>query len=165
MISLPIIAEAALCGYTFIEVKTTMKNNAAQRIGETILVLVLRISGIILMTALVPAVMPFAWMQEIHRWIGMGELPNEPIVGYLARSLSLMYAMHGALIFFVSLDIQRLLPVARFLAILGLAFGVAMIFLDLAVGMPAYWVLGEGPFIIPLSAVILWLSYRVTKQL
>jgi len=133
---------------------------------EKILVVFLKICGIILMVALIPAVMPFFWMQEIHRWLGMGELPGEPIVGYLTRSLSLMYVAHGALIYFVSLDVRRFLPVVRFLGILCIVFGSSMIGLDAAVGMPAYWIVCEGPLIVPLGIVILSLAKGVpgTKE-
>lgn len=52
------------------------------------LVVLLQVSGVILLTALIPAVMPFPWMQEIHRQLGMGELPEGPIMSYLTRSLA-----------------------------------------------------------------------------
>ena len=131
---------------------------------EKILVWLLRISGIILLTALVPVAMPFSWMQVIHRYLGMGELPAGPIMGYLTRSLSLFYAMHGALIIFVSLDIRRYLPVVKFLAVVAILFGVSMVVLDSAVGMPLYWILCEGPFVIPLGIVMLWLAGRIPEQ-
>ena len=50
---------------------------------EKALVLLLRLSAVLLLTAIVPAVMPFAWMKSIHRLLGMGELPEGPIIGYL----------------------------------------------------------------------------------
>lgn len=128
---------------------------------EKTLVVLLRISAVVLLTALVPAVMPFAWMKEIHQWLGMGELPEGPIIGYLTRSLSAMYAMHGALVLFVSLDVRRFLPVVKCLAVLGIVFGVGMIALDVVVEMPLSWVLCEGPFIIILGSVLLWLAGRI----
>lgn len=129
--------------------------------SEMALVAILRVSGVILLTALIPAVMPFAWMQEIHRHLGMGKLPEGPIMGYLTRSLSALYALHGAVVFFVSLDVRRFLPVVRFLAVLGVIFGAGTLVLDIAVGMPLPWVLGEGPSIITLGGVLLWLVGRV----
>ena len=131
---------------------------------EKVLVLILRCSGILLLTALIPVVMPFYWMQEIHRWLGMGELPTEPIVGYLTRSLSLLYAMHGALILYISGNISRFLPVVKCLALLGLGFGIVMIFLDIGVGMPFVWTLCEGPFLILLSIVIFWLACKTGES-
>jgi hypothetical protein len=113
---------------------------------------------VLLLVAVIPAVMPFEWMKEIHRRLGMGELPEGPIVGYLTRSLSAMYAMHGALLFFVSLDVRRYRPVVQCVAVLCLAFGAGMLVLDQAVGMPRFWLLGEGPFVMALGAAILWLS-------
>ena len=111
--------------------------------AEKALAWLLRISAVVLLTALVPAVMPFAWMQEIHRSLAMGELPEGPIIGYLTRSLSAMYAMHGALLFFVSCDVRRFLPVVKCLAVLAV-FGIGMLVLDVVVGMPLSWVVGEG---------------------
>lgn len=131
--------------------------------AEKTLVVLLRLAGVLLLTAVVPAIMPFAWMKDIHRLLGMGELPEGPIIGYLTRSLSAMYAMHGALILFVSLDVRRFLPVVKFLAVLGIVFGAGMLVLDVMVGMPPYWVLCEGPFIVVLGGVLLWLSGRVQK--
>jgi hypothetical protein len=131
--------------------------------SEKALVLLLRASAVLLLTAVIPALMPFEWMKDIHRRLGMGELPEGPIVGYLTRSLSAMYAMHGALLLFVSLDVRRCLPVVKCLAVLCLAFGAGMIVLDQAVGMPRFWLLGEGPFIIALGGAILWLSGGVQR--
>jgi hypothetical protein len=131
--------------------------------SENALVVILRASGVMLLTALVPAVMPFAWMQDIHGLLGMGELPESPITGYLTRSLSALYALHGALIFFVSLDVRRYLPVVKCLAVLSVIFGAGMLVLDVSVGMPLPWVLGEGPSIIILGGVLLWLAGSVPK--
>jgi hypothetical protein len=132
--------------------------------AEKTLVVVLRLSAVLLLVALVPACMPFQWMVVIHRALGMGELPDMPIVGYLTRSLSAFYAMHGALILYVSFDVRRHLPVIRFLAVLAVAFGAGMLVLDAAVGLPLAWTLGEGPFVIALGAVLLWLAGRVNRE-
>jgi hypothetical protein len=133
-------------------------------LSEKALIVLLRGSAIILLTAIVPAVMPFAWMDEIHRQLGMGNLPKGPIMGYLTRSLSAMYAMHGGVVLFVSLDVRRFLPVVRCLAVLLVVFGVGMIALDVMVGMPWFWVLGEGPFIVIFGIVALWLAGHVDQH-
>ena len=72
--------------------------------------------------------------------------------------------MHWALLLFVSLDVRRSLPVVKCLGVLCLAFGAGMIVLDQAVGMPWFWLLGEGPFIIALGGAILWLSRGCSVQ-
>ena len=131
--------------------------------SEKALVVVLRFGGVLLLTAVIPAVMPFAWMDLIHRQLGMGELPEMPITGYLTRSLSAFYALHGVVVLFVSLDVRRYLPVVNCLAALCIVFGAGMIVLDVWVGMPLPWVVGEGPSIIVLGGVLLWLAGRVRE--
>jgi len=128
---------------------------------ETILVWVLRLGGVVMLVALGAIVMPFEWMNAIHRQSGLGELPHVPIVGYLTRSESALYAVQGALLIFLARDVRRFLPVVWFLAVTGLAFGPIMLGVDYAVGMPLPWTVGEGPFVIALSVVILWLARRV----
>ncbi len=132
--------------------------------SEKTLVVLLRVAAVILLSALAPALMPFAWMKEIHRWLGMGELPDGPIMDYLTRSLSAMYAFHGVLISYLSQDVRRFLPVVKFMAGLGVAFGVGMFALDAAVDMPVFWTLSEGPFIIVLGGLMLWLARGVEEE-
>ena len=131
---------------------------------EKALVILLRIAAVVLLTALIPSVMPFAWMKDIHRQLGMGELPEGPIIGYLTRSLSAMYALDGAIVLFVSWDVRRYLPVVKCLAMLAIVFGVGVLVLDVMVGMPAAWTASEGPFVIVLGGVMLWLARRVTEE-
>ncbi len=126
--------------------------------NERILLWLLRISGVIMLTALGAVVMPYDWMNVIHRQQGLGELPHVPIVGYLTRSISALYALQGALLVFVASDLRRYLPVVRVLAVAGVVFGAMMLIVDCSVGMPLPWTIGEGPWIILLGAVILWLS-------
>jgi hypothetical protein len=57
-------------------------------------------------------------------------------------------------------DLRRYLPVVRFLAVAGAVFGALMLGIDFAVGMPLPWAVAEGPYVVALSAVILWLTGR-----
>ena len=128
--------------------------------NERILAWLLRLGGLVMLTALGAVVMPYDWMNSIHRQAGLGELPQVPIVGYLTRSISALYALHGALLVFLASDLRRYLPVVRFLALAGAVFGALMLGLDWTVGMPLPWTVCEGPFVVLLSAVILWLAGR-----
>ena len=130
---------------------------------EKTLVVLLRLAAGMLLIAVVPAVMPLDWMVAIHRWLGLGELPQTPIVGYLTRSLSAMYAVHGVVVLFVSLDVRRYLPVIRLLAVLNVVFGAGMTVLDVFVGLPLWWILGEGPPLILFGGVLSWLAVRVEQ--
>ncbi len=118
--------------------------------------------GILLLTALVPTFMPFAWMQHIHRELQLGELPHLPITVYLTRSLSLLYAVHGGLLIYVAIDVRRHLPVVKCLGWLAVAFGLLMLAIDSVAGMPWPWVVAEGPFIVAGGAAIVRLAARTT---
>lgn len=72
-----------------------------------------------------------------------------------------MYAMHGAVVYFISLDVRRFLPVVKCLAALGIVFGAGMLILDVMAGMPTPWTACEGPFVIVLGSTLLWLAARV----
>jgi hypothetical protein len=131
---------------------------------ERALALLLRFSGVLLLTALGAVVMPHAWMAAIHRGLGMGDLPDVPIIGYLTRSASALYAAHGALVFYVSLDVRRYLRLVQVLAAISLVFGAVLLVVDVAVGMPLGWTIGEGPFVMALGAVLLVLARRVERS-
>jgi len=113
------------------------------------------------LTALGAVFMPYDWMNLIHQRLGVGELPQIPIVGYLTCSVSALYALHGALLIFLSRDIARCLPVVRFLGVAGVVMGVLLFGLDRAVGMPLPWAKREGPFVVAVSVAILVLAWRV----
>jgi hypothetical protein len=129
--------------------------------AERALAVLLRAAAAMLLLAVAPVVMPFRWMEEIHQWIGMGRLPNAVIVHYLTRSASALYAFHGALTLFISFDVRRYRTLILFLGSLGVVFGVAMLVLDAAIGMPLAWIIGEGPFVIALGIAIVWLAAKV----
>ena len=129
--------------------------------SEHILVWLLRLFGASTLAALGAVFMPYDWMNLIHQRLGMGELPHIPIVGYLTRSISALYALHGALLILVSLDVRRYLPIVRFLGVGAVVVGILLFGLDHAVGMPVLWTIGEGPPVVVIGVVILVLAGRV----
>jgi hypothetical protein len=129
--------------------------------AERLLVWLLRLGGLSTLLALPASFLPFAWMDAIHQRVGLGPLPDVPITGYLTRSLSWFYAMHGALWLFLSTDVWRYRLLIRLLFALNIAFGVGLVLLDWRVGMPLPWTLCEGPLIILFSLALLWLLRRV----
>ena len=46
--------------------------------------------------------LPVRWMAVTHEWLGLGEFPASPLVDYLTRSASLLYAWHGGLLLVLS---------------------------------------------------------------
>jgi hypothetical protein len=129
---------------------------------EQALILLLRIGGVVTLSALGAVVMPYAWMDAIHRSLGLGDLPDAPIVGYLTRSLSGMYAMHGALLLLLSGDVRRYLPAIRLMSLLCIAFGAGTLVLDIYVGLPPIWTASEGPSVVVLGSVLAWLAWHVS---
>lgn len=124
------------------------------------LVYYFRIAAGVLLFALFAVFLPFDWMDAIHRWLGLGDLPRGPIIDYLTRSLSLLYALFGCLCLAISLDVDRYLPLVRFMAVASVAFGVIIIGIDLVAGMPLSWIVGEGTSILVSSGLLLWLAFR-----
>jgi hypothetical protein len=120
----------------------------------------LRVMAAVLLAALAAVVMPAAWMTATSEWLGLGDLPDRPLLSYLARSVSVLYGLHGAMTWFLSHDVRRYGPVIRFQAVVTMLCGVGLLALDAAVGMPAYWVLAEGPSVVAVGAVLLWLQRR-----
>ena len=131
---------------------------------ERVLRFMLRYIGAVSILALVAVFMPYAWMNAIHQYLGMGALPSEPIVGYLARSLSLFYALMGGLLVICSFDVVRYRKVICFLGAAFACFGIVMWFVDFLEGMPDYWKHLEGPMVIVFGVVILLAALRLTKD-
>jgi hypothetical protein len=124
------------------------------------LVIYLRVMAAILLLALPAVFLPTDWMKAIHRWLDLGEMPVAPIVGYLTRSLSLLYAWVGLLTLFVSFDVPRYLTFIRFQAWSALVFSLGIVGIDLAAGMPTSWICGEGTCVLLGNGLLLWLAYR-----
>ena len=132
--------------------------------AEKTLVVLLRFWAVILLSALVPAFMPYGWMNAIHRELIHQELPDVPIVGYLTRSASALYAYHGALVLFLSFNVRRHLPVIKCLLVLSGTFGAGMLVLDPLVGLPWYWTLGEGLSVIVWAILLYWFAVQTERQ-
>lgn len=129
--------------------------------SETILSWLLTIVGCGLMVAFVFMLLPGSLLASIHAMLGLGEMPSEPIAFYLARSTSLLYGVHGVMMFVCGRNLQKyadLVPVFGWLHVL---IGVAMIGIDLTAGMPWWWSAFEGAPIALTGLAILWLGKAI----
>jgi len=102
-------------------------------------------------------------MASIHQWLGLGEFPDSPITVYLARSTSLLYAIHGALLVVVSFDLERYWPLAPVFGWLHVVIGLTMLGIDLTTPMPLYWIVGEGVPVALAGLLIVWLWRQAQK--
>jgi hypothetical protein len=132
--------------------------------ADRLLLWLVRLNAAILLCALPCALLPFSWMDAVHRdYLGLGPLPDAAIVRYMARSLSLVYAGHGIVALAVALDWQRYRTLAPLLAWLHVGFGLAMVGVDLEAGLPWWWVAGEGPPLAGFGVLMLWLYRRASR--
>jgi hypothetical protein len=126
--------------------------------SEQRLALLLRAVGFLDFLAIIAVVMPWHWMAVAHKFIGLGVIPEGPIVGYLARSASALYALHGAIVLFISFDVSRYERLIRFMAVAALVHGTVILGIDMAERLPALWRYGEGPAFAATGVLVLWLQ-------
>jgi hypothetical protein len=104
---------------------------------------VLRLAGIVEILAFFAVVMPRSWMETSHSWLGMGEMPDGPLVMFMIRQASYAYGMHGVSLWLLATDVRRY----RLLVVFnGVAFLLAMVvfaIIDYFVGMPIWWTISD----------------------
>jgi hypothetical protein len=131
------------------------RDDAGRAAAREVVAVVLRAFGVLDLCALVAVFLPLRWMAAAHAALGLGAMPEGPLVGYLARSVSALYALHGATVLFISFDVRRYWRLITFLAAVALLHGAVMLGIDLAEGMPVWWTVVEGPGIAGTGLVVL----------
>ncbi len=133
-----------------------MKPETATRVLRWLMIAM----GVMGLLAVFAAVMPTSWIEAATEACDLERLPRSPLTEYLTRSVSLIYAMLGAMTIYLALNVVRYLDLIRFIGGLTIAFGVALIALDFGIGMPALWSWGEGPPTVLVGAAFVWLARR-----
>ncbi len=123
---------------------------------DRFLILFLRIVGTVSGSAALCAVMPLRAMDTVHRALGMGPLPNGPVVEYLARSTSAFYALLGALLWIISLDLPRYRPLVLLIGLAFVALGALLLWTDIKAELPWFWQIAEGPFDAFFGVILFW---------
>ncbi len=124
---------------------------------ERVIVILLRIIGISGLFAIPAIFLPYSWMNATHEFLGLGELPNAPIVDYLTRSLSAFYAVVALHALLISADVRKYRAFVKLWAVFATCFGVVILGVDLHAGLPLSWTLSEGPPTILVGVLLLWL--------
>lgn len=114
----------------------------------------LRLGGAVLCLAFPTILLPVDWMAATHEALGLGPYPRSVIVEYLSRSIAALYGLHGILMLIVARDPVRYREIVDYLAFFNITFGALMLAIDLKVGMPWFWTLGEGPSIAVMGVLI-----------
>jgi hypothetical protein len=103
------------------------------------------VAGALSLLALPAVFLPVSWMDRTHRAIGLGPLPEGPVVEYLARSLSYFYAFFGGLCLLAAADVERYRGLIVYLAATHLALAALLVWVALSAGLPWYWPAVEAP--------------------
>ncbi len=103
----------------------------------------LRVVGFADCLAVIVAFLPWSMIEQAHRLVGTGELPREPTVEYLVRSVSVLHAMFGALLVLLSRDVARYAELIRGLAKLSCLAGVLLFVVDLQSAVPLWWAIAQ----------------------
>ena len=127
-----------------------------------ILVLLLRLAGGVTVMGFIAVFLPADWMASTHRWLGLGQFPQTPVVDYLTRSIAALYGYHGVLNFMVARDPIKYRPFVWFLAFMNISFGLMLIGIDWGAGLPWFWRVAEGPPMLALGLLIAWLNRSIS---
>ena len=120
-------------------------------------------NGVMTLLALPAVFMPTASMDAFHRGLGLGPLPQGPIVEYLTRSVSALYAAFGSLTLVIAWDLRRFGPVVTWWGVMALVFGGILFWVDTIAPMPEHWKWGEGPYLLLTGVVVLVLQWLSSK--
>src|SRR5258706_7372800 len=114
-----------------------LEMNKACPAAERWLKLLLRVFGGTSALAIFPFFMPRSWMAATHEWLGMGALPEKPIVEYLARSTSALCALYGGLLLLLATDVHRYAAVIKYQAIVTICLASAGAIFGFRAGLSA----------------------------
>jgi hypothetical protein len=132
--------------------------------AERWLKILLLLFGLPAALAIVPFVMPWSWMAATHAALGMGVLPDRPIVDYLARYASAFSAFYGFLLLLLATDVRRYAPIITFQAVAILIMSVIGAMFGWLAGMPRWWILGDVISCWLFCGAMLWLQVRIPQR-
>jgi hypothetical protein len=111
--------------------------------------------GVADLLAIVVVFLPATWLGWAHETVGLGSLPEGRIVGYLARSTSLLYGIHGAMLLVLASDVAVYRTLIRWYGRVIAVAGVLLVGVDIAESMPVWWTAFEGIAVVGIGIVIL----------
>ncbi len=129
--------------------------------AERMLVGLLRVMAAAHISALVGLVLPTSFMAAAHAHLGLGAFPAQPVVGYLIRSVSALYALYGGILWVCAGDVRRYAAIVRYFCFTGFAFAALIAAAGQHAVFPWYWIAIEGPSLAVICVIFLMLSNRV----
>lgn len=128
--------------------------------ARTILIWLLRFDAFVLSLAFVTIFLSEATMASLHERLGLGPFPATPLVDYLTRSVSLLYAVRGLFLWLAATDVDRFRPFIYLIGATNVLIGLVLLGIDLHAGLPLWWTWVEGPPIALVGLAVLWLARR-----
>jgi len=123
---------------------------------------VLRLAGIVEILAFFAVVMPRSWMEASHTWLGMGEMPDGPLIMFMIRQASYAYGMHGVSLWLLATDVRRYRLLVLFNAVAFSIAAVVFAAIDYFVGMPLWWTIGDVFSCASVGVALLLLDRHIT---
>ena len=77
---------------------------------QRLLVWLLRLAGAIEILAFIAVVMPRSWMEISHTWLGLGQMPDGPLLMFMIRQASYTYGVHGLSLWLIAVDVKCFHP-------------------------------------------------------
>ena len=125
---------------------------------------ILRLAGTVELLAFFSVVMPRSWMVASHSWLGMGAMPDGPLIMFMIRQASYAYGMHGVSLWLLASDVKRYRTLILFNGISFLIAAVVFALIDYSAGMPGWWTIADGIGCAGFGAAVLWLCYQTRES-
>lgn len=122
--------------------------------------LLLRAVALAEMCAVIGIFIPWSVMAASHQWLGMGAFPNQPVVAYLARTLSGLYAIHGIFVWIAAGEPRRYSALIWAIILTGIPFGLLATAAGILAGFPLWWSAAEGPSLVLLCVALAWMHAK-----
>jgi len=120
----------------------------------------LRLSGTVEMLAFFSVVMPRSWMEIAHAWVGLGQMPDGPIIMFMIRQASYTYGVHGLSLWVIASNVERFRTLVIFNGFAYLLAAPVFFLIDYTSGMPFWWTLGDLLGCGCLGVALLFLTWR-----
>lgn len=118
----------------------------------------LRLVGAIELLAFIAVVMPRSWMEVSHAWLGLGEMPEGPLVMFMIRQASYTYGMHGVSLWVLASDVHRFRPLITLNGVSFLLAAPVFFLIDYTSGVPLWWTAADTLGCAFIGAGLLWLG-------
>jgi hypothetical protein len=109
--------------------------------SRRLLAWLLRVAGAFELLAFFAVIMPRSWMEVSHSWLGLGVMPDGPLIMFMIRQASFTYGMHGVSLLVLSSDVVRFRALVILNGIAYLFAGPIFFLIDWTTGMPWWWTL------------------------